>query len=135
MYLSGWRLFGWPDLKRWIRRDLQDWMFMWRDLKGETENYKIALQDWMFVWRDLKGETENYKIALVYEMEIRKYLWLWKLQNTYLSRFRVCLVHCNMLIGAPLYLFIFLHFQTIFLILNFKNAKIILNNKKNHIFL
>ena len=35
MDLSWWRLFGWPNLGGWIRRDLQDEiLFMWRDLKG-----------------------------------------------------------------------------------------------------
>jgi len=62
MDLRGWRLFGWPDLRGWMRRDLQDW----------------------------RDEDRNYKITLVNEVKITKYPWLWKLQNTLLSRFRVC---------------------------------------------
>jgi len=74
MDLRGWRLFGWPDLEGWMRRDLQDWNF-------------AHLKRFAGIWRD---EKRNYEIALVNEVEITKYPWLWKLQNTPLSEFRVC---------------------------------------------
>ena len=84
-------------------------MFGWTDLLGFTvqedgfEGIKVVWLTWFrrideerFTGLDLcsyeicRDEDRNYEIALVNEMKITKYLWLWKLQNTPLSGFRVC---------------------------------------------
>jgi len=56
MDLRGWRLFGWPDLGGWMRRDLQDWIF--------AHPKRFA-----GIWRD---EDRNYEIVLINEVEITK---------------------------------------------------------------
>jgi len=40
---------------------------------------RFAGLDLRYIWMD---EIENYEITLVNEVEITKYPWLWKLQNT-----------------------------------------------------
>ena len=74
MDLRGWRLFGWLNLGGWMRRDLQDWIFASKEICRDLKGWISKLQNNPCKW------SENYKIPF----------WLWKLQNTLLSGFRVC---------------------------------------------
>ena len=85
-------MFGWTDLRGFtVHEDgFEGMKVVWLTWFGRMDEERFAgfdLRSSEEIWRD---EDPNYEIALVNEVEIMKYCWLWKLQNSPLIGFRVC---------------------------------------------